>query len=132
MSEEDLDTNFDGKIDVWKIYVDGELNRIRRDTNGDGKPDVWEIYSKGKLDRVGVDLEYDGHVDRWDRDVIAMKAADEAEAKARRAMSPAQGAAGDAGPLPDAGAKPQPKKAARTKKAYVPHTDLTPEDGGLQ
>jgi hypothetical protein len=113
MSEEDLDSNYDGKIDVWKYYVDGELTRIKRDTNGDGKPDIWEIYVKGKLDRMGVDTEFDGHVDRWDRDVVAQRAAEEAEIATRAKMAPPDGGAA-AGP--DAGAVPKPKKATRTKK----------------
>jgi len=118
MSEEDIDSHFTGKVDVWKIYVDGELSRIKRDTNGDGKPDVWEIYVKGKLDRVGVDLEFDGHVDRWDRDVVAMRASEEAEVKARQAMQAAQdaGAAPQGDLTPDAGAVQKAKKAVRTKK----------------
>lgn len=116
MAEEDIDSHHTGKVDIWRYYLDGELSRVKRDTNGDGKPDVWEIYVKGKLDRMGVDLEFDGHVDRWDRDVVAMRAADEAEVKARAAMQAAQdgGAPEDAG-SPDVGA-PKPKKAARTKK----------------
>ena len=117
MSEEDSDTNFDGKVDTWKYYVDGELSRVKRDTNNDGKADVWEIYVKGKLDRMGVDTEFDGHVDRWDRDVVATRAAEEAEVKARAAMQAASdGGVSDGGGGPDAGAVPQPKKAARTKK----------------
>ena len=117
MSEEDLDTNFNGKIDVWKYYVDGELSRVKRDTNNDGKPDVWEIYVKGKLDRMGVDTDTDGHVDRWDRDVVAQRAAEEAEVKARaaaEALSDA-GPKNDSGPAPDGGAVPKPKKAQRGK-----------------
>lgn len=120
ISEEDIDSNFSGKVDVWKYYVDGELSRIKRDTNGDGKPDIWEIYVKGKLDRIGVDTGFDGHVDRWDRDLVAQRAADEAEGKARLAMQAAQadaGAPGESGTGPDTGAKAvKTKKAARTKK----------------
>jgi hypothetical protein len=114
MSEEDLDTNFDGRIDTWKYYVDGELSRIKRDTNGDGKPDIWEIYVKGKLDRMGVDTEFDGHVDRWDRDVVAQRAAEEAEIAARAKLAPPDAGAAASGP--DAGAVPKVKKATRTKK----------------
>ena len=125
MSEEDIDSNFDGRVDVWKYYVDGELSRIKRDTNGDGKPDVWEIYVKGKLDRMGVDTNLDGHVDRWDRDVVAQRAADEAEIKARAAMTPADAGANpnrvNGGPsdgvaFVDGGAVPAPKRATRSKK----------------
>jgi len=117
MSEEDIDSNFDGKVDTWKFYVDGELSRIKRDTNGDGKPDVWEIYVHGKLDRMGVDTEFDGHVDRWDRDVVAQRAADEAEKKTRALLNTSTDAgASNAATGPDAGSVPKPQKAARTKK----------------
>jgi hypothetical protein len=62
---------------------------------------------------MGVDLEYDGHVDRWDRDIVAQHAAEEVEAKARKAM---QGDAGaDSGSGPDAGAALKPK-AVRQKR----------------
>jgi hypothetical protein len=68
MTEEDLDTNYDGAADVWKYYLDGKLSRVKRDRNHDGKPDVWEIYTNGHLTRMGLDDSFDGHVDRWDRD----------------------------------------------------------------
>ncbi len=116
MSEEDSDTNFTGKINVWKTYVDGQLSRIKRDTNFDGKPDVWEIYVKGKLERVGVDVTLDGHVDRWDRDMIAQRAADEAEAATRAKMQGDAGAPADAGDAGDATADSGGKKPARRGK----------------
>ena len=90
MSEEDLDTNFDGAADVWKYYVDGRLSRIKRDRNFDGKPDVWEIFNNGHLERMGLDDSYDGHVDRWDRDESA-----QAEDQQQQ-----QQLAGDAGATP--------------------------------
>jgi len=125
MSEEDIDSNFDGKVDVWKFYVDGELTRVKRDTNGDGKPDVWEIYTHGKLDRMGVDTEFDGHVDRWDRDMVAQRAADDAEMKTRALMNKStdagspntvHGGPADGVGFVDAGAVPKPTKATRSKK----------------
>ena len=64
LAQEDVDTNHDGKPDVWKFYVDGQLQRIRRDRNSDGKPDIWEIYARGRLERVGFDDSFDGHVNR--------------------------------------------------------------------
>ena len=85
MSEENIDTNFDGAPDVWKVYVDGKLSRIKRDRNFDGKPDVWEIYTNGHLERMGLDDTFDGHVDRWDRDEQMRMEAEEQEAKARDA-----------------------------------------------
>jgi hypothetical protein len=119
MSEEDMDTNYDGKIDTWKYYVDGQLSRIKRDTNFDGKPDIWEIYVKGKLERVGVDVTLDGHVDRWDRDMIAQRAVDDAEAATRAKMQGDAGApvdAGDAGDAGDATTVDSGKKPTRRNK----------------
>jgi hypothetical protein len=90
MSEEDLDTNYDGAADVWKYYLDGKLSRVKRDRNHDGKPDVWEIYTNGHLTRMGLDDTFDGHVDRWDRD-------DMAHTEYETAIDAGAAAAGDAG-----------------------------------
>ena len=93
LAQEDVDTNNDGKADVWKFYVNGQLQRIRRDRNFDGKADIWEIYSHGRLERVGLDDTYDGHVDRWDRDEQMKYEAETADRKARDEMMNAQMAA---------------------------------------
>ncbi|MBX3191616.1 MAG: hypothetical protein KF819_31780 [Labilithrix sp.] len=93
MAQQDIDTNRDGKPDVWKFYVNGQLQRIRRDRNFDGKPDIWEIYSHGRLERVGLDETYDGHVDRWDRDEQLKYEAEAEDRKARNEMMNAQMAA---------------------------------------
>jgi len=76
ISKAELDTNFNGTMDVWKYYVGGQLSRIQRDTNGDGKADRWEFYNDGKLERAGVDVDFDGHVDRWDHDLEVRLAAE--------------------------------------------------------
>jgi hypothetical protein len=104
MSEEDVDTNFDGAPDVWKVYVDGKLSRIKRDRNFDGKPDVWEIYSSGHLERMGIDDNYDGHVDRWDRDET-IHAQEEQAAAAAAPDAGAPGAPSSAPVAADAGHK---------------------------
>ncbi len=93
LAEEDVDTNNDGKPDVWKFYVNGQLQRIRRDRNFDGKPDIWEIYARGRLERVGLDDTFDGHVDRWDRDEQLKYESEAADRKARDEMMNAQMAA---------------------------------------
>ncbi len=85
LAEEKTDTNFDGAPDVWKVYVQGGLSRIKRDRNFDGKPDIWEIYTKGHLERIGYDESNDGHIDRWDRDELARLAAEEEDRKLREA-----------------------------------------------
>jgi hypothetical protein len=93
MSEEDVDTNYDGAPDVWKTYVDGKLSRVKRDRNFDGKPDIWEIYANGVLERMGIDDSYDGHVDRWDRDESVRTQ----EGSSASVGDAGTGAAGDAG-----------------------------------
>jgi hypothetical protein len=65
LAEVKLDQNHDGAPDEWKIYIDGKLSRIKRDTNFDGQPDVWEMYRKGRLERMGRDLTSDKRVDQW-------------------------------------------------------------------
>ena len=96
MSEEWIDTNFDGAPDVWKTYVDGKLSRVKRDRNFDGKPDIWEIYSNGMLERMGIDDSFDGHVDRWERDESVQAQQDLAAAAAADAGTSAASTA-DAG-----------------------------------
>jgi len=64
---QEMDTNHDGKVDVFKYYETGVLNKIDRDSNYDGKIDYWEYYEGGQLDRIGYDDDGDGLVDRWDR-----------------------------------------------------------------
>lgn len=101
---EKADRNYDGKIDVWIIFLDGKiaeiaedtskssgqpnewriynegvLTRVRRDRNGDGKPDMWESYNDGRLERVGYDESGDGKVDRWDRDELLRLEQEKAE-----------------------------------------------------
>lgn len=83
----ELDTTRDGEPDELRTYADGKIVRIQRDTNADGKPDRFEIYSQERLERVGVDADFDGRVDRWDRD-------------ARPAEPDEKNAGGRARPLP--------------------------------
>jgi hypothetical protein len=99
IAEVQEDTNHDGRPDLWKFYSDGALNRAKRDRNFDGTADVWEMYSRaGKLERMGVDDNGDGHVDRWDRDDQLVRDAEEADRKVREAMAPPDaGAANDSG-----------------------------------
>lgn len=104
MSEVQLDTNGDGKPDVWKFYTEGNLTRIKRDKNHDGNVDVWEMYARGKLERMGVDENFDGHVDRWDRDDQLIRDAEETEKKTRAAMDAIKDGGAAAAPGADAGA----------------------------
>ena len=64
---QEMDTNFDGKTDIWKYYTDEVLERVERDSNYDGKVDYWEYYEGGQLDRVAYDKDGDGKPDEFDR-----------------------------------------------------------------
>lgn len=64
---EEYDTNFDGKVDMWKFYEGGRIVRVERSSKRNGKVDVWEYYEGGRLDRIGYDTTGSGQVDRWDR-----------------------------------------------------------------
>jgi hypothetical protein len=81
LAEVKVDTNYDGNPDEWKYYSGGKLSRVTRDTNRDSKPDVWEIYREGKLERMGVDIDGDEHVDRWDHDNELRRRFEDAERK---------------------------------------------------
>ncbi len=64
---QELDTNYDGKADIWKYYSEEVLERVERDSNNDGKVDYWEYYEGGQLDRVGYDKDGDGKPEDFDR-----------------------------------------------------------------
>jgi hypothetical protein len=64
---QELDTNYDGKPDIWKHFVDEVLERVERDSNYDGRVDYWEYYEGGQLDRVGYDKDGDGKPEELDR-----------------------------------------------------------------
>ena len=69
VGEEQRDTNLDGEPDETITFNDlGQISRVRRDRNFDGKIDEWEIYTNGTLERRGVDDAFEGRVTRWDRD----------------------------------------------------------------
>lgn len=86
-----LDTNFDGRIDTrvvcrkravqgvqrdrtgngnidsWEIYESGQLKEIHYDSNNDAKADRWELYERSRLRGVKIDTNYDGRADREER-----------------------------------------------------------------
>lgn len=65
----EMDTNFDGKPDIWFYYVKGadgrpHIDRKERDTNGDGLIDFWERFDgEGNVTRTGRDVDGDGKMD---------------------------------------------------------------------
>lgn len=59
----EVDTDFDGTFDLYKYYEGGELKRKERDTDGDGKVDYWEYFEGGEVSKVGRDIDGDGQMD---------------------------------------------------------------------
>jgi len=67
MVRQELDTDFDGRPDILRHFENDKLARVERDTNRDGRMDHREFYEGGVLDRIGFDDDGDGRVDRWER-----------------------------------------------------------------
>lgn len=65
LAEEDMDFNFDGKMDTFYYYKSGVLVREEIDTNFDGKVDLWIYIVDGKyVQRYEQDTDGDGKPDR--------------------------------------------------------------------
>jgi hypothetical protein len=61
--EEILDTNYDGKMDNWRLYENGELTVDSLDSNMDGMIDLWIHVVKGKIMQIEKDTDGDGKPD---------------------------------------------------------------------
>jgi hypothetical protein len=65
VSEEDMDYNYDGKMDTFYYYARGILQREEIDTNNDGKVDIWVTILDGTyVQRYEQDTDGDGTPDR--------------------------------------------------------------------
>jgi hypothetical protein len=78
----EYDDNFDGNVDTKIYYDNGKPLRAEKDMAGRStpeqwRPDRWEYYEDGKTVRMGTDLDGDSRVDRWDRDAAWKKAQDQ-------------------------------------------------------
>lgn len=87
--KEEIDLNFDGKVDIRKTYVNGALEKQSMDLDFDGnfdreetyengklklveishsfskKKDTWKFYEQGTLTRIEKDTNADGVADEW-------------------------------------------------------------------
>ncbi len=63
VAEEILDTNYDGKMDNWREYKDGSLVLDKADSNYDGKIDIWIYVDRDRVYRIEKDTNNDGKVD---------------------------------------------------------------------
>jgi antitoxin component YwqK of YwqJK toxin-antitoxin module len=60
----ELDINWDGKVDITRIYADNEqIERELLDLDFDGKVDQTNFYEKGVVTRKERDLDYNGKSD---------------------------------------------------------------------
>jgi len=67
VKEEILDTDYDGKMDNWRMYEDGELILDRLDSTGDGAVDIWIYIDRGRIYRFESDTNGDGVPDQVTR-----------------------------------------------------------------
>lgn len=63
----ELDTNFDGRADTWQHFRKDVLEQVWRDRDSDGRVEVWEYYQAGRLDRIGFDRDGDGKPETFER-----------------------------------------------------------------
>ena len=62
-TEEQLDYNYDGKMDDYYYYAAGKMKRREIDTNYDEKIDIW-VYLEGiYIQKYEKDTDFDGEVD---------------------------------------------------------------------
>jgi len=63
----EVDTDYDGQFDMFKYYENGLISRKERDTSGNGKVDFWELFDeKGNVVKTGRDTTGDGVMDTRD------------------------------------------------------------------
>jgi hypothetical protein len=60
----EVDTDYDGQFDMFKYYENGNISRKERDTTGNGNVDFWELFDeKGNVVKTGRDTTGDGVMD---------------------------------------------------------------------
>ena len=61
---EEIDSNRDGKVDIWKVFQKGKAAELKIDSNFDRKIDCWAHYGEnGKLKTYQADTDFDGVID---------------------------------------------------------------------
>jgi hypothetical protein len=67
-SMSEVDTDFNGTFDLKKYYENGIVRRRERDSNADGRVDAWEYLDEsGKVIKTGRDVDGDGTMDERDQ-----------------------------------------------------------------
>jgi hypothetical protein len=66
IEKQEIDLNFDGRVDAVYIYDEGgKVVEEALDTNYDGKMDNWRFYKNGKVVLDKLDSDFDGTIDLW-------------------------------------------------------------------
>jgi hypothetical protein len=98
--------NFIGQATTKKHYEKGVLQLVEQDTDDDGKFDTWEFYQKGQLVKIGRDTNGDGREDQFTKPTEKLVGL--ATTKA-----PAAGSSGGGGAAPPEGSdKAEPTEPA--------------------
>lgn len=63
IKEEVLDTDYNGRMDNWRFYEDGRLVMDQMDSNGDGHVDYWFYVDRGRIYKIEKDTNHDGTAD---------------------------------------------------------------------
>lgn len=66
LSEEIADSNYDGQVDTWVRFAGGVVAQFEADLTGDGEPDEVREYQNGRLRRIRRDTNRDGQPDVWE------------------------------------------------------------------
>ena len=61
--EEQLDFNYDGKIDDYYYYTAGKMKRREIDTNYDDRIDIWVYLDGIYIEKYEKDTDFDGRID---------------------------------------------------------------------
>jgi hypothetical protein len=64
VKEEILDTDYDGKMDNWRKFDDGELMIDSVDSDSDGKADLWIYVDRERIYKIERDTTGDGKPDK--------------------------------------------------------------------
>ncbi|MFK7929233.1 MAG: hypothetical protein AB8H79_13655 [Myxococcota bacterium] len=70
---EEMDQDFDGRVDLWDHYQDTNADKVpervssERDSDYDGKADIFTFYRDGVPVRKERDTNADGQIDAWEK-----------------------------------------------------------------
>ena len=63
VEREEYDTDYDGRIDVWRYFSGDQVQRVERDSDHDGRADTWTHCQNGHARRLEYDTNGDGEPD---------------------------------------------------------------------